>query len=119
MRAIIVEKKDALKADLPKTVKLTMNFNSHNDPKDMIGEAECFLAEGVIKANLIFYGHDEFQKTVNFNKELKVDGWPAIGGRVLEREGAEIKKFELTEVSICSVMNADESIGKVSEQIKE
>lgn len=115
---VIVEKNDALKTDLPKTVKLTMNFNSHNDPKDILGEAACFLEDGVIKANLIFYGHDEFQKTVHFNRSLKIDGWPAIGGRVIEREENEIKKFDLTEVSICSVMNVDQSIEKISEQIK-
>lgn len=117
MKAIIVEKIDALKTDLPKTVRLTRNFNAHNDPKDIIGEAVCFLEDRVIKANLVIYGHDEFQKTVHF-KRLKIDGWPAIAGRVIEREGNEIKKFELTEVSICSVMNYDESIKKISEQIK-
>lgn len=114
MKAIIVEKSDALKTDLPKIVPLTKNFDS----KDMIGIAECFLEDGVIKANLTLRGHDEFQKTVHF-KRLSIDGWPAIAGRVIEREGSEIKKFAITEVSICSVMNYDESIKKISEQIKE
>lgn len=113
MKAIIVEKSDALKTDLPKTVPLTKNFDSIE-----IGIAECFLEGGMIKANLILHGHDEFQKTVHF-KRLSIDGWPAIGGKVLERNGNEIVKFELTEVSICSVMNYDESIKKISEQIKE
>lgn len=118
MKAIIVEKNDALKTDLPKIVPLTKNFNSKNNPKDIIGIAECFLEDGMIKANLILRGHDEFQKTVHF-KRLSIDGWPAIAGRVIEREGSEIKKFAITEVSICSVMNCDESIKKISEQIKE
>lgn len=85
-----------------KPVPLTLNF----DQEKKIGEAKLYEEEGKIVADL----------TIKHGSELK--GWPAIAGIVREREGDVITKFDITSVGICSMPNQDESIEKISEQIK-
>lgn len=102
---------------LPKEVFLTKDFGAYNhqgkenadsdtlNPANILGEANVYM-EGIdIKADLKF-----FANVKNLGKRL----WPAVGGRVLERnESGEIIKAEITEVSLCSTPNVDPNIPPV------
>lgn len=93
---IVVEKDDAGKItwDHP-TVPVTLNF----DPKKQIGVATLRKSEGMILADIEL-------NTI----PLVLQVWPAIGGRIEEKEGSVIHKMKLTCVAFCANPNVDPSI---------
>jgi len=100
------EKIMAYEQGLPKEVFITKDFES-DDLTKVIGEANVYM-EGIdIKADLKF-----FANVKNLGRRL----WPAIGGKVIERnESGEIVKAEITEVSLCTTPNVDPNIAPVED----
>ncbi len=116
---VVVEIVNADKiVNLPADVLLNWNFEHRANQKNIIGEARVERVAGKIYGELLFYSSSG-EPSSHPNYPLWLSSYPCIGGRVLEREGTEIKKFELTEVGVCLGPNVDPNVKTIGEQLKE
>lgn len=86
--------------NLPCNVPVTRDFSK--SLHDYLGRADCYLEDGVIKADITFFKAIEH-------------GYPAVGVVVNEKdkEGLIWAKTTLTELAICQTRNQDSGIKSV------
>ena len=91
--------------EIKNPVPITLNFDSRR----IIGKAEVFIKDGVLKANM------------NLNKDIDLDCFPAIGFSSISStqngEILEVQESKLYSVGICKKANCDESIKSIGDQI--
>lgn len=118
----IIEKDLYPTIKVPKdTVFVTWNFQSNQDPKNVIGEVKikqddinkCYIGDFELYSSLKTL---HILKILEANKKL----YPAVGGSVTARNGRtnEIISFRLNEVSICP-NNLDPSVPPIKITIKD
>ena len=91
--------------EIKNPVPITLDFENRR----IIGRAEVFIKDGVLKANM------------NLAKDIDLDCFPAIGfSRISSNQTGEIlevQESKLYSVGICNKANCDESIKSIGDQI--
>lgn len=93
----------AVQGNILSEVPLKLNFAG-----EPIGKAKVYKSGSVLKADIEIelLGREEDVNRL----------YPAIGGIIVKRKGNVIEKFTLTEVSLCSSPNADNTIANIGSQ---
>lgn len=83
-----------------------VTYNFQTSLREVIGFANLKISRGILVANIILEG------------DLRGDCFPAVGGKIFDKAGDIITKFELIEVALVT-NNLDRNLKSIMTQCKE
>lgn len=94
---------------------IAINHKEQYDPNSIIGEVTQIDCEEIIKGDIKIYEHSMERYSQDVIESLT----PSICGKILEKDGDKITKFEILSVGLCSSKNVDENVKSIKEQLNE